>query len=153
MKVGQLRAFLEALEVRAGEFPDSLPIDALEATRTLLRLLPKDPSLPASELSGGPRKENIGSLVIKLGEVSKFKKQEWIQLIASYGIELETKPRDSARDVMFKLARHLRENPQALAAFSQTETNSPSTSPKRSSKGKRVLAENLEETLTRLLDK
>lgn len=104
-----------------------------------------------AELKLVNRKENIGSLLIKFGELSKFGKSEWIDLIHSYGLELPLNPRDSARDVMGRLARYLREHPDALKSVAATDSkNVPRGS--RSSKRKRPLAENLQDTLNRLLD-
>jgi hypothetical protein len=153
MKIAVLRTALAAVQKAADESPTRLPGETVAAMAALQELFSAVNVADLSELKLVQRRENIGSLLIKFAELSKFGKQEWIDLIDTYGIKLELNPRDSARDVMGRLARYLRDNPGAMAgaplpqAAPKTDTRG-----KHSLRGKRHLAENLQETLTRLLE-
>lgn len=151
MKRDQIKAWLRKLEDQANQAPSSLPEGTQLAARSLLDLFGSAGADELTELKLVSRKENIGSLVIKLAEVSKFGKREWVDLINSYGLNLDLNPRDSARDVMGKLARHLHDNPAALALVSAKKPAGGSGTV-RTGKKRRPLAENLQDTLTRLLD-
>lgn len=129
---------------------NSVPENTEEAVNALLELLQTAPGSDLRDLKLVNRKEHIGSLLIKFGELSKFGKQEWLELIRSFGLKMTLNPRDSARDVMGKLARHLRDNPNELSVASAIQKSAVSTG--RGTKRKRPLAENLQDTLSRLLD-
>jgi hypothetical protein len=153
MKTDALRTVLAGVEKAAREAPNTLPDSAAAAMAALRDLLDSTAAAELRDLKLVPRRENIGSLLIKFAELSKFGKQEWIDLVNAYGINLELNPRDSARDVMGRLARYLRDNPGAMAEVPvKTSTPKSTSSGKGSTRGKRHLAENLQETLARLLE-
>jgi hypothetical protein len=152
MKVSALRTVLTAVEIAAHKAQNRLPDDTAAAMAALKHLLDATDAADLGDLKLVPRRENIGSLLIKFAELSKFGKQEWIDLVNTYGIELELNPRDSARDVMGRVARYLRDNPGAMAEVpAKPDAPTSASSGKGSSRGKRHLAENLQETLARLL--
>lgn len=151
MKTEEARQLLTALIADSGKDRIALSPGMKDLAQAFLTMLEPLGSQELSQLKLVNRKENIGSLLIKFGELSKFGKAEWVDLIHSYGLNLALNPRDSARDVMGRLARHLRDNPDALKHVAAT--NKPSdTRSGRSSKRKRPLAENLQDTLNRLLE-
>jgi hypothetical protein len=151
MKVENTKAFLASLVDSGGKKNLSLSAEAREAATVLLAMLAPFSEQQLSELKVVNRRENLGSLLMKFAELSKFGKGEWIELAKSYEIELSLNPRDSARDVMGKLARHLRDNPLALEKMSKMAGPVVSRASKPM-KRKRVLAENLQDTLERLLE-
>lgn len=153
MKTDALTTVLAEVEKAARDTPNTLPVDTAAAMAALRELLDAAAGTELSELKLTPRRENIGSLLIKFAELSKFGKQEWIDLVNAYGINLDLNPRDSARDVMGRLARYLRDHPGAMAE-APARPDAPKTTPagKGSTRGKRHLAENLQETLARLLE-
>jgi hypothetical protein len=153
MKSDVLKTVLAGIEKAARDAPNALPADTAAAMVALRDLLDASSSAELIELKLVPRRENIGSLLIKFAELSKFGKQEWIDLVNDYGINLDLNPRDSARDVMGRLARYLRDHPGAMAeAPARSATPKTTPSGKGSTRGKRHLAENLQETLARLLE-
>ncbi|SLM43308.1 hypothetical protein NSND_60741 [Nitrospira sp. ND1] len=150
MRRDKIKAWLTEVAKQAKQAPTSLPEGTELVVRSLINMLGVASGDELTNLKLSTPKENIGSLVIKLAEVSKFPKREWIDLINFYGLSLDLNPRDSARDVMGKLARHLRENPAALALVASKK---PGVHAKRRTlKKRRPLAENLQDTLTRLLN-
>jgi hypothetical protein len=150
MKTDEAKQLLIAL-IQAVDEKRMPPQGTVELAQALLQMLETVGSYELAHLKLVNRKENIGALLIKFAELSKFGKGEWIALIQSYGLDLPLNPRDSARDVMGRLARHLRDNPDALKSIAPVEPPHSSRG-SRSSKGKRPLAENLQDTLTRLLE-
>lgn len=152
MNIEELRLALAKIKEAAHQSPQSLPPETVAALSEVEDLLGNASSSELADLKLVPRRENIGSLLLKLSELTKFGKQEWIDLAEGYGIKLDLNPRDSARDVMGKLARHLRANPAAMAEVAAQSNAPKTTSGKGSTRGKRHLAEDLQETLTRLLE-
>ena len=150
MKIEAVKAILSDLAARAAAAPMSLPADTEAALRSLVAMLSGIVTDEMEDVRITNKNDDLGSLVMKLAELSRFGKQEWVDLSMSYGIKLDLNPRDSARDVMGKLARYLRDHPDALKKVSRPPA-SPATQAK-SSKKKRKLAESLQDTLIRLLD-
>lgn len=149
----KVSALIDALESVARQGSANKRVSApatIDAFMRLAELLRASGADELRELRVTRKADDIASLVRKFAEVSRFNKQEWIGLAESNGIKLDLNPRDSARDVMGKLARYLRDHPNALTAHQAKPSAATRTA--RSTKVRRKLAENLQETLTRLLD-
>lgn len=153
MKTERAKELLKNLSNHAESSGDRLDPATAEMARAFLHMLSAIEDQDLRDLKMVNRKENLGSLLMKFAELSKFGKSEWVELIQSYGLELPLNPRDSARDVMGRLARYLRDHPDALEGDTATAPDKKHAArTPRSGRRKRALAENLQDTLNRLLD-
>ncbi len=91
------------------------------ALNQLAKLLKSGPNIEIGKLNmfgdltstSRPEKGQIAVGLSTLLALSKFNKQEWINVINEYGFDISLNPRDSARDVLGKLLRYLEKNPNA----------------------------------------
>jgi hypothetical protein len=72
----------------------------------------------ASRLSKqSSKRDDLPVALSALLSLSRIDKREWISLITELGLEVPIGPRDSSRDVVGKVLRHLETVPEARAAL------------------------------------
>jgi hypothetical protein len=91
-----------------------------KALRELANVLESGPNVLLSNLSslhkqtGGIDSETVAVNLRTLLALSRISKKEWVNLINEYGFKIRLNPRDSARDIIGKLFRHLDSHPEAV---------------------------------------
>jgi hypothetical protein len=59
------------------------------------------------------RADNEGLPLNALVELSRFSKQEWLNLVVELGLEVDIRSRDASRDILGKVLKALEEQPEA----------------------------------------
>ena len=102
-----------------------------EGLRTLAKMLKQGPNIDIRDMDflfgrgEGPRsiepptslKDDLPLALSALLSLSRIDKREWAALISDIGLDITITPRDSSRDVVGKVLRHLESEPEARAAL------------------------------------
>ncbi len=94
-----------------------------ELAGALTRLAKLLLALPNSELSdferdvkslaGSANLEGIAVNLSTLATLSRIDKRQWMELVRTYALPIEIRPRDASRDILGKLLSYLEENAEA----------------------------------------
>ena len=96
-----------------------------KALRNLADILESGPNveLTKSVSLGGAAEESkhdeVAVSLHTLAALSRISKKEWLDLINSFGFDIQVKPRDSARNIIGKLLNYLDADPSAASALRQ----------------------------------
>lgn len=103
--------------------------------RELADMLESGPNVELSDLAFAKNEQNFQDINVvavnlrTLAALSKIGKKEWIELIDSYGFNINITKRDSARNILGKLLNHLDSHPHAIEVLkkrSKQNINEPS---------------------------
>jgi hypothetical protein len=106
------------------------------ALSQLAQLLRKLPSVDLDDLvvnarnAPPPDPETVPVALSTLVSLSRFDRNQWLQLIKEYNFPVEIRARDASRDILGKILKHLEESPEARNRLVTRATKSkPESSP------------------------
>lgn len=106
---------------------------ALSHFAQLLRKLPStdlDDLIVSARYAPPPDPDTVPIALSTLVSLSRFDKNQWLQLIKEYNFPVEIRPRDASRDILGKILKHLEESPEARNRLVNRATKSkPESSP------------------------
>jgi hypothetical protein len=113
----------------------------LLALKEVVGLLGRAPNFDLAEARVMKRSDDLAVSLLGLVALSKYSKQQWIQIIEEFGLPIELNARASTRDVVGKVLGYLEAHPESLRLHRQRRMESSSESPST-----------LEDTLTKLIN-
>lgn len=116
--------------------------DTLDAIKQLAALLDDGPNINVSEARLTRRTDEVAGGLKGLLSLSKYSKQQWLELAQDHGMTLQHNPRDSARDVLGKVLRYLEAHPEVVKVLGASRTRRT-----------KVDVSELENALTKLLER